>query len=144
VLVLLGGFTVNFLWCLFLNGKNKTFGDYTKKGAPIRANIILGAIAGAIWTCQFIAFKTGEPKMGNLSYVGWAVLMASQIMFSGMLGIILGEWKGTSGKTRGLLTGGLIVLLGSAVVAGYSGQLGQEAAAKPTVPTMQAAPVQNQ
>ena len=143
VVVLLGGFTVNFLWCLFLNAKNKTFGDYTKKDAPIPANIIFGAVAGAIWTCQFIAFKTGEPKMGSLSYVGWAVLMASQIMFSGVLGIILGEWKGTSGRTRSLLTVGLLVLLGSAVLAGYSGKLGQEAA-KPAVPTMEAAPIQNQ
>jgi L-rhamnose-H+ transport protein len=126
VVVLLGGFTVNALWCLFLNAKNKTFGDYAKKDAPIPGNIILGAIAGAIWTCQFIAFKTGEPKMGSLSYVGWAVLMASQIMFSGILGLMLGEWKGTSGKTRGLLFAGLAVLLGSAVIAGYSGFLSQQ------------------
>jgi len=131
VVVLLGGFTVNFLWCLFLNAKNKTFGDYAKKDAPFAMNIILGAIAGAIWTCQFIAFKTGEPQMGTLSYVGWAVLMASQIMFSGLLGIILGEWKGTSARTRGLLTAGLVVLLGSAVIAGYSGKLGQEAPKAP-------------
>jgi L-rhamnose-H+ transport protein len=126
VIALLGGFTVNFLWCLFLNAKNKTFGDYTKKDAPILPNIIFGAIAGAIWVCQFVAFKTGEPQMGGQSYVGWAVLMASSIMFSGILGLILGEWKGTSGKTRGLLGFGLAVLLGSAVLSGYSGKLGQD------------------
>ncbi len=140
VIALLGGFTVNFLWCLFLNAKNKTFGDYTKKGAPILANIIFGAIAGAIWTCQFIAFKTGEPQMGNQGYVGWAVLMASSIMFSGALGLILGEWKGTSVRTRGLLFAGLLVLLGSAFIAGYSGKLGQESAknAAPAVPAVEA------
>ena len=125
VIALLGGFTVNFLWCLFLNTKNKTFGDYTKKGAPIAANIVFGAVAGAIWACQFIAFKTGEPQMGDQGYVGWAVLMASSIMFSGVLGIIFSEWKGTSSRTRGLLFSGLVVLLGSAFIAGYSGKLGQ-------------------
>ena len=138
VIALLGGFTVNFLWCLFLNAKNKTFGDYTKKDAPIVPNVIFGAIAGAIWVCQFVAFKTGEPQMGSQSYVGWAVLMASSIMFSGALGLILGEWKGTSSRTRGLLGFGLAVLLGSAVLSGYSGKLGQDTA-KQTVP----APVQN-
>jgi L-rhamnose-H+ transport protein len=68
VIALLGGFTVNFLWCLFLNAKNKTFGDYTKKGAPIVPNVIFGAIAGAIWVCQFVAFKTadGQPKLRRL------------------------------------------------------------------------------
>ena len=128
VIALLGGFTVNFLWCLILNAKNKTFGDYAKKDSPIVANILFGALAGAIWTCQFIAFKTGEPQMGDQGYVGWAVLMASSIMFSGVLGVILGEWKGTSSRTRGLLFTGLIVLLGSAFIAGYSGKLGQDEA----------------
>jgi L-rhamnose-H+ transport protein len=132
VIALLGGFTVNFLWCLFLNAKNKTFGDYTKKGAPIPANVIFGAIAGAIWVCQFIAFKTGAPQMGDQGYVGWAVLMASQIMFSGALGLMLGEWKGTSAKTRNLLALGLIVLLSSAFISGYSGMLGQQAS-KPSL-----------
>jgi L-rhamnose-H+ transport protein len=139
VVALAGGFTVNFLWCLFLNAKNKTFGDYTKKGAPIVPNIIFGAIAGAIWVCQFVAFKTGEPQMGSQSYVGWAVLMASSIMFSGALGLMLGEWKGTSTRTRGLLTFGLLVLLGSAVLSGYSGKLGQEAAKAP-IPVPATAP----
>jgi L-rhamnose-H+ transport protein len=141
---LLGGFTVNFLWCLFLNVKNQTFGDYTKQKTPILANIAFGAIAGAIWVCQFIAFKTGEPQMGDQSYVGWAVLMGSSIMFSGVLGIILGEWKGTSGRTRGLLFAGLAVLLVSAFVAGYAGKLGQQTppvapqpAAAPAAPTAQ-------
>jgi L-rhamnose-H+ transport protein len=143
VIALLGGFTVNFLWCLFLNAKNKTFGDYTKKATPLAANVLFGAIAGAIWVCQFIAFKTGAPQMGGQGYVGWAVLMASSIMFSGALGIILGEWKGTSGKTRNLLTLGLVVLLGSAFISGYSGKLGQEAATQ-VVPTLKVAPAQTQ
>jgi L-rhamnose-H+ transport protein len=78
-----------------------------------------------------VAFKTGEPQMGSQSYVGWAVLMASSIMFSGALGLILGEWKGTSVRTRSLLGLGLVVLLGSAVLSGYSGALGQKAASNP-------------
>ena len=134
VMCLLGGFTVNALWCLFLNMKNKTLGDYTKKDAPIAANVFFALCAGVLWVCQFVAFKTGEPRMGDQSYVGWAVLMASSIMFSGVLGLMLGEWKGTSAKTRGLLTAGLVILLGSAVIAGYSGKLGQQSAKAPTAP----------
>ena len=61
VVVLLGGLMVNFIWCLFLNLKNKTTGDYTKPGAPLAANFIFAGLAGAIWCSQFICFKTGEP-----------------------------------------------------------------------------------
>lgn len=143
VVVLLGGFVVNFLWCLFLNFKNKTTGDYTKSGAPIIPNIIFAGIAGAIWCSQFICFKTGEPKMGDMGYVGWAVLMASAILFSSLLGIILGEWKGTSGRTRGLLAAGLVLLVVSSVIAGYSGKLkAKEIPGVQEIPTIQAPTIQ--
>ena len=126
VVVLLGGFVVNAGWCLWLNIINKTTGDYCKKEAPNGSNYIFAAIAGAIWCSQFICFKTGEPQMGQTSYIGWAVLMASSILFSQVIGIFFGEWKGTSQKTMKLLVVGLILLIASAVVAGYSGYLGQQ------------------
>lgn len=123
VVCLLGGFTVNVSLCIFLNLKNRTAGDYFKKDAPGLMNFLWAALAGVLWVCQFVAFKTGEPLMGQQKYVGWAVLMASSIMFSGALGLLLGEWKGTSPKTRMLLWAGLGILLISAVIAGYSGKL---------------------
>jgi L-rhamnose-H+ transport protein len=123
VVVLFGGFVVNFVWCLFLNVRNRTAKDYINRSIPLLPNLIFAAIAGAIWCSQFICFKTGEPKMGNTSYIGWAVLMASQILFSQLLGLILGEWKGTGKKTRYLLAAGLFLLIASAVIAGYAGSL---------------------
>jgi L-rhamnose-H+ transport protein len=126
VVVLFGGFVVNGIWCLYLNAKNKTTGDYTKKDTPLPGNFLFAGLAGAIWCSQFICFKTGEPAMGKMAYIGWAVLMASAILFSTLLGIFLGEWKGTSSRTRGLLALGLVLLLSSTVLAAYSGKLSQE------------------
>jgi L-rhamnose-H+ transport protein len=124
VVVLFGGFVVNFGWCLILNVRNRTAKDYVNRSIPILPNVIFAAIAGAIWCSQFICFKTGEPKMGSTSYIGWAVLMASQILFSQLLGLILGEWKGTGKKTMQLLITGLVLLIASALIAGYAGSLG--------------------
>jgi len=133
VVVLAGGFAVNCLWCLFLNAKNRTFGDYTKGSAPLLGNLIFAGLAGAIWCSQFICLKTGEPAMGKMAYIGFAVLMASAILFSTILGIILGEWKGTSGRTRCLLALGLLLLLASAGIGTYSGyKANQPETAKPT------------
>jgi L-rhamnose-H+ transport protein len=125
VVVLLGGFVVNATWCLFLNLKNKSIGDYAKSSAPIIPNLFFAAVAGAIWCSQFICFKTGEPAMGDISYIGWAVLMASAILFSTILGIFLGEWKNTSSRTKTLLALGLVLLVLSSVISGYSGYLKQ-------------------
>ena len=124
VVVLSGGFVVNFIWCLFLNFRNKTAKDYVNKSVPILTNLVFAAIAGAIWCSQFICFKTGEPEMGHISYIGWAVLMASQILFSQILGLFLGEWKNTGRRTRSLLVTGLLLLISSAIIAGYAGSLG--------------------
>lgn len=118
VVVLLGGFVVNAGWCLYLNFKNKTVGDYVKKGAPVLPNLAFAGLAGLIWCSQFISFKTGEPQMGSTSYIGWAVLMGASIFFSQVLGILLGEWKGTSKKTMLRLGAGLALLAVSAVLAG--------------------------
>ena len=119
VVVLAGGFVINFLYCFYLNVTNKTLGDYGKKDTPLLGNVVFAGLAGAIWCCQFICFKTGEPAMGKTAYIGWAVLMASAILFSTLLGILLGEWKGTSSR----LAAGLALLIASSVVAGYSGYL---------------------
>ena len=123
VVVLAGGFLVNYLYCFYLNLKNKTIGDYTSKVAPLGSNLLFAGLAGAIWCSQFICFKTGEPRMGERGYIGWAVLMASSILFSTLLGIVLGEWRGTSRRTRTSLACGLALLILSAVVAGVSGYL---------------------
>lgn len=125
VVVLMGGFVVNFVWCLYLNLKNKTIGDYAKSSTPIIGNLFFAVVAGAIWCSQFVCLKTGEPLMGKLSYIDWSVLMASQILFSAILGIFLGEWKNTSSRTKTLLALGLLLLVFSAVISGYSGYLKQ-------------------
>ena len=138
VVVLLGGFVVNGVWCLYLNVKNKTTRDYTRKDTPLLGNLIFAGLAGAIWCSQFICLKTGEPAMGKSAYIGFAVLMASAILFSALLGIFLGEWKGTSGKTRNLLGLGLVLLIGSTVLAAYSGKLSQEKPMAPEPPVARA------
>jgi L-rhamnose-H+ transport protein len=123
VVVLFGGFVVNGGWCLFLNLKNGTIGDYAKPTAPLGVNLFFAALAGALWCSQFVCLKTGEPAMGHLKFVGWSVMFSSTILFSTILGLALGEWKNTSHRTRLLLTAGLLLLVISSVVSGYAGYL---------------------
>ena len=48
--------------------------------------------------------------MGDFRYISFAVLMSSAVFFSAILGVMLGEWKGTSARTKTLLAAGIIVL----------------------------------
>ncbi len=133
VVVLLGGFTVNFLWCLFLNVKNRTGGDYLKAGAPLAANIVFAGAAGAIWCSQFALYKMADAKSGpDLAFAGWTVLMSSMIIFSTILGILMHEWRGVSIRTKSLLGTSLVVLVGSLLVIGYGNYLKEQGKATPS------------
>ena len=119
VVVLWGGLVVNAAWCLWQNRKNGTFGDYGKMFGGNFAAIALASLAGVIWACQFACQKVGEPQMGDLKYIGFAVVMGASIFFSSLLGIFMGEWKGTGAKTKGCLALGIVVLLVSFCVISY-------------------------
>ena len=113
VVVLLGGFAVNAAWCLWQNAKNKSFADYGKSFSPW----FLAGLAGVIWAMQFACQKAGEPAMGDMKYIAFAVVMGSCVMFSSVLGVLLGEWKGTGARTRIVLAAGLATLAASIGIA---------------------------
>jgi len=134
VVVLLGGFTVNLIWCLYLNLKHKTTGDYSRKDAPLAANAIFAALAGFLWCLQFITYKVADSKIGEFAFAGWTVFMSSMIIFSTLLGVSLGEWKGVSSRTKSLLAASLAVLVASLLIIGYGNKLKADEA-KPARPS---------
>ena len=162
IVVLLGGFTTNFVWCLFLNIRNKTGYEYfashlrhpnhgkdasalenatdapavemaeqariAKSSADLRiprlTNFLFAALAGTTWYFQFFFYSMGETQMGDYKFSSWTLHMASIIIFSSIWGLALGEWKGASSKSKGLLLGGLAILILSTVVIGYGNWVG--------------------
>ena len=111
VVVLWGGFAVNLLWCLWMNTRNRSFGDYAKSFSPAGLGVVFwAALAGVIWACQFAFLKIGEPLCGDMAYVGFAVLMGASVLFSSLFGVFLGEWKGVGARTKVFLVAGLAVL----------------------------------
>ncbi|HHU15085.1 MAG: rhamnose/proton symporter RhaT [Kiritimatiellae bacterium] len=132
VVVLLGGFVVNAAWCLTQNAKNRTFGDYSKGGSLVVPNIFFAGLAGVIWAMQFVCQKVGEPAMGDMAYIGFAIVMGSSIFFSSLVGILLGEWRGVGTKTKTLLGLGIVTLLVSFCVISYGNKL-KEQASRPEV-----------
>jgi L-rhamnose-H+ transport protein len=127
VVVLLGGFAVNAVWCLTQNMKNKTLSDYSNVRTPILANILFAGLAGVIWAMQFVCQKVGEPAMGkDLAYIGFAIVMGSAIFFSSLVGVLLGEWKGVGQRTKLLLGMGIVTLLVSFGVISYGNKLKEQ------------------
>jgi L-rhamnose-H+ transport protein len=122
VVLLWGGLTTNFIWCIILNAKNKTFSDYTDRSTPLARNYLFSAIAGTTWFLQFFFYGMGESKLGN-GASSWILHMAFIILVSNMWGIFLKEWKGVSRATRTTITIGILTILASVFLVGYGNSL---------------------
>jgi L-rhamnose-H+ transport protein len=82
-------------------------------------NYLFAALAGVIWYFQFFFYSMGQTKMGKYDFSSWTLHMASIILFATLWGIVLKEWKGTSFRTKALVTAGLTLLIASTIIVGY-------------------------
>lgn len=118
LLVTIGGFITNAAYCLFQNNRNNSWGDYRKKSLWAN-NIAFCAIAGALWYSQFFGLSMGRGFFetgGTMDTLAFCILMALNVVFSNVWGIILKEWKGCDRKTIITLVAGIIILIASAFV----------------------------
>lgn len=152
IVVLWGGFATNFVWSCILIAKNRSAAQFGgEPGAnPMRAthetgatlqdidplefaqriapgvlvkNYLFAALAGVIWYFQFFFYSLGQTQMGKYDFSSWTLHMASIIIFATLWGLALREWRGTSLRTKALVTAGLTLLIGSTLIVGYGNYL---------------------
>ncbi len=112
-LVTAGGFLTNLVYCLYQNNKNKTWNDY-KMGSVWGNNLLFCLLAGALWYSQFFGLALGKGFLVSspaLLTFSFCILMALNVVFSNVWGILLKEWKGCSPKTIVVLLAGIVVLI---------------------------------
>ena len=120
LIITVGGFMTNAVYCLFQNVKNKTLKDYF--GVPANVfinNILFTALAGILWYSQFFGLELGKsfltPGTVMMAF-SWSILMSLNITFSNIWGIILKEWKGVKPATIGVLVLGMGILIFSLII----------------------------
>ena len=124
MVVLAGGFTTNFLWCLRLNLKSRTAVNYVRAGgASLAANYVFSALAGITWYLQFMFYGMGTTKMGRYDFSSWTLHMAFIIFFSSLWALWFREWRGSSRRTLAVVVVGILVVLASTVVVGAGNYL---------------------
>ena len=130
IVVMAGGFTVNCVWCLLLNWRNQSLGDYimvkdaqgaspANGGAVMKANYLLAIVAGLIWYTGFFFYGMGTTKMGSYDFSSWSIHLAFVIMFSTLCGILALEWKGVSRRTMQWVFVAIFILMVSTVITGF-------------------------
>jgi L-rhamnose-H+ transport protein len=126
--VLLGGFTTNFIWCLYLLIKYRTSSELlggrglAARGGdtppPLARNYLLCALAGTAWYFQFFFYTMGESQMGAYAFSSWTLHMASIIIFGTLWGFALREWAQSKRRTKRTVWLGVITLVLATVVIG--------------------------
>ena len=130
IIVMAGGFTVNCVWCLFLNWRNQSLRDYLAIQAPdgsrlaagkalMAVNYFLAMAAGGIWYTGFFFYGMGTTKMGRYDFSSWSIHLAFVIVFSTLCGLLALEWKGVSRRTMGWVVLAILILMLSTAVTGF-------------------------
>ena len=124
VLIMAGGFTTNFIWCLILNKRNRTGKDYLSGGDDsLTRNYLFSGLAGTIWYFQFMFYGMGTTKMGEYDFSSWSIHMAFIIIFSNIWGLIFREWEQSSRRTLVIIISGICILIASTIVIGIGNYL---------------------
>ena len=119
MLVTMGGFVTNAVYCFWQNSRNRTWGDYAK-GGVMASNLMYCALAGLLWYSQFFGLSMGKgfiPESSSLYTLSFCILMALNVVFSNVWGIILKEWKGCSRATIAVLLIGICILIISSFIS---------------------------
>jgi len=120
LMITLGGFVTNAVYCLYQNFKNKTVKDYFGvPGSVFVNNVLFCALAGVLWYSQFFGLALGKSFLTEGSVMmafSWSILMSLNITFSNVWGIILKEWKGVKSSTIAVLVLGMAILIFSLVI----------------------------
>jgi L-rhamnose-H+ transport protein len=133
--VLAGGFTTNFLWCLYLIVKNGSAhellgakglaADAGGAAPPLLRNYLFSALGGIAWYFQFFFYTMGESQMGRFAFSSWTLHMASIIIFSTIWGFVLKEWAGSGAGTKRIVWIGVLLLVIATIVIGAGNRMNE-------------------
>ena len=114
-LTVTGGFIANFIYCVYLLNKNRTWSVFRK--GNLSAYWLLGLLMGLLWFGGTVFYGMGAASLGTLGgIVGWPIFMTIDIIAALFWGAVSGEWKGASRRALIYNWAGIAVLLAAIAV----------------------------
>jgi L-rhamnose-H+ transport protein len=119
-LVLTAGFVPNLIFCAFRLGRNRTWSSFAS-GEGSRECILAAAMA-VLWLGGILLYGIGANLIGKYgTAVGFVLMTSSVLIAANVAGILTGEWKSVSPRTKGLLAGGIASIVVSVVILSLGG-----------------------
>ncbi len=122
VLIMGGGAVVNMAYCFLRLAFKRDLSlaaDLAQPGAILVKNGAMAAAGGIMWYLQFFFYAWGEANIPQrMGFVNWMLHMSGYVLFGGLVGLALGEWKGISPRPIRILWIGIAILLIAANLVG--------------------------
>ena len=122
VIIMGGGALVNFAYCFTRLAYRKDISlrkDLSQTRSTLLLNSCMAASGGIMWYFQFFFYAWGAANIPvHLSFVNWMLHMSGYVLFGGIVGLALGEWRGASGLPVQLLWSGMVIIIAAANLVG--------------------------
>jgi L-rhamnose-H+ transport protein len=122
VIIMGGGALINFGYCFFRLASRKELSLRRDLSEPKRVLLINGCMAasgGIMWYFQFFFYAWGAANIPvHLSFINWMLHMSLYVLFGGLVGLALGEWREARGRPVRLLWAGMILIILAANLVG--------------------------
>jgi L-rhamnose-H+ transport protein len=122
VFIMGGGAIVNMAYCFIRLATVPTISlkrDFAEPGNILAKNAAMAAAGGIMWYLQFFFYAWGAANIpARLGYVNWMLHMSGYVLFGGIVGLALGEWKGVTSRPIVLLWVGILVIIAAANLVG--------------------------
>ncbi|HEX4308493.1 MAG TPA: L-rhamnose/proton symporter RhaT [Acidobacteriaceae bacterium] len=122
VIIMGGGALVNFAYCFVRLAYRKDISlrlDWSQARPTLLRNISLAASGGIMWYLQFFFYAWGAANIpAHLSFVNWMLHMSGYVLFGGIVGLALGEWRGAGRRPVRLLWTGMAAIIAAANLVG--------------------------
>lgn len=123
VIIMLGGFVTNAIYCLYQATRHHTFAKIRRDPSHFWRNVMLSATSGVIWYMQFFFYGWGHVQMAavNLAFVSWTFHMSMLVLCGGLWGLVLKEWRNSGRAPLSYQLAGMLVIVLSTFIIGMGG-----------------------
>ena len=120
LLVLWAGFIPNLIYCSYLLFRNRSWVLFTKTGKTKETPLVLAM--AVLWGSGVFGYGIGATMTGKYgTSIGFAFWIAISIAAATAVGVLTGEWKGTSPSTRRVLALAMALVLTSVIILNLGG-----------------------
>lgn len=115
VVIMGAGGLVNFVYCFYRLATRPELSlkeDLAQDAPANLGNASMAAIGGTMWYLQFFFYAWGAASIPqHLSFLNWMLHMSGYVLFGGLVGLGLGEWKKVERRPVAILWIGMAIII---------------------------------